>query len=234
MGIFSDLFKSESNYNFQKSYFAKTCSKCGCNLRIGGNAYHQDGKGGWECVAHIEIPPKKPPMFAPEGIKADFDGDVKLLNKGSSIRIKKYHLREPEQKIPEGFQIYDERLEVAGIQHRRDAAAQFVNQANQWLEFESEPLNSYDSNAIKILGCYQQNIEEIKLHVGYVPASVAKQITDFAADECKARLLKTYIGESGYVEILFQVLGPKERIQEYASFYVHTDEDDDEYDDEDD
>jgi hypothetical protein len=62
---------------------------------------------------------------------------------------RKYHLQ--EQKIPDGFQIYDERLEVAGIPHRKDVAAQFVNQTDQWLEFESEPLNSYDSNAIKIL-----------------------------------------------------------------------------------
>lgn len=141
---------------------------------------------------------------------------------------RKYHLK--EHKIPAGFQIFDERLEVAGIHHRRDAAAQFVNQTDQWLEFESEALNSYDSNAIKILGCYQQNNELIKLHVGYVPASIAKQITAFSADECKARLLKTYIGDSGYVEILFQVLGPKGKIEEYASFYEPTDDDDDEDD----
>lgn len=165
-------------------------------------------------------------------ITVDFDGDgIPVIE--SSHRIKKYHLREQEQTIPNGFQIYDERLEVAGIQHRRDAAAEFVKQTNQWLEFESEPLNSYDPNAIKILGCYQQNNENIKLHVGYVPASIAKQITNFSADECKARLLKTYIGESGYVEILFQVLGPKGRIEEYASFYEPTDEDEDEYVDED-
>lgn len=143
---------------------------------------------------------------------------------------RKYHLQEQEQKIPAGFQIYDDRLEVAGIPHRKDVAAKFVNQTNPWLEFESEPLNSYDSNAIKILGCYQQNNETIKLHVGYVPASIAKQITNFSAAECKARLLKTYIGDSGYVEILFQVLGPKGRIEEYASFYEPTDEDEDEDD----
>lgn len=155
------------------------------------------------------------------GITIDFDGDdISVIE--SPVRVKKYHLREQEQKIPDGFQIYDERLEVAGIQHRRDAAAQFVSQTNQWLEFESEPLNNYDPNAIKILGCYQQNNENIKLHVGYVPASIAKQITNFSADECKARLLKTYIGESGYVEILFQVLGPKGRIEEYAAFYEPT------------
>lgn len=168
------------------------------------------------------------------GITVDFDGDdipvIDIPAIKSPLVARKYHLKEPEQKIPAGFMIYDDRLEVAGIQHRRDVAAQFVNQTNQWLEFENEPLNSYDPNAIKILGCYQQNNEIIKLHVGYVPASITKQITNFSADECKARLLKTYIGDSGYVEILFQVLGPKSRIDEYASFYEPTDEDEDEDD----
>lgn len=128
---------------------------------------------------------------------------------------RKYHLREQEQKIPAGYQIYVDRLEVAGIHHRRDAAAQFVKQTNLWLEFLSEPSNSYDSNAIMILGCYKQYDKINRTHVGYVPASIAKQITRFSADECKARLLKTYIGDSGYVEILFQVLGPKGRIEEF-------------------
>lgn len=164
-------------------------------------------------------------------ITVDFDGDdIPVIE--SPHRIKKYHLKEPEQKIPAGFQLYDERIEVAGIQHRRDAAAQFVNQTNQWLEFESEPLNSYDSNAIKILGCYQQD-EIIKLHVGYVPARIAKQITFFSADECKARLLKTYIGESGFVEILFQILGPKGRFEEYALLSEPYEEEEDIEDEED-
>lgn len=140
--------------------------------------------------------------------------------------FKKYHLQ--EQKIPAGFEIYDERLEVAGIQHRRDAAAKFVEQAIQWVEFESEPLNNFDSNAMKILGCYQQDNDVKKLHVGYVPARIAKQINSFSVNECIPRLLKTYIGNSGYVEILIQVLGPKGRIEEYASFYEPTDEDEDE------
>lgn len=169
------------------------------------------------------------------GITVNFDGDdipvIDIPTIKSPLLVKEYHLQKQEQKIPDGFQIYDERLEVAGIQHRRDVAAQFVNQTNQWLEFESEPLNRYDQNAIKILGCYHKNNETSKLHVGYVPAGIAKQITNFSAAECKARLLKTYISERGYVEILFQVLGPKGRIEEYASFYVPTGEDEDEDDD---
>jgi hypothetical protein len=167
-------------------------------------------------------------------ITIDFTGGdipvVEITAPEAPVLTRKYHLKEHEQKTPDGYQIYDDRLEVAGIQHRRDAAAQFVNQTNQWLEFESEPLNSYYSYAIKVLGCYLQNEEVIKLHVGYVPASIAEQITNFSADKCKARLLKTYIGVSGYVEILFQVLGPKGKQEEYALFYVKTDEDDDEDD----
>lgn len=132
---------------------------------------------------------------------------------------RKYHSK--EQKIPAGFQIYDE-LEVAGIQHRRDVAATFVNQTNQWLEFEGEPLNKFDEYAIKVLGCYQHNNEIIKLHVGYVPANIAKQINTFSINECVPRLAKTYIGESGYVEIEFQVLGPKGRLSEYQLLYEST------------
>lgn len=56
---------------------------------------------------------------------------------------------------------------------------------------------------------WEINDENIKLHVGYVPANIAKQITNLSTEECKARLLKTYLGDSGYVEILFQMLGPK-------------------------
>jgi hypothetical protein len=147
---------------------------------------------------------------------------VKVLSKSSSddnIYCKKYHLN--EQKIPAGFQIYDE-LEVAGVQYKRDLAATFVNQTNQWLEFEGEPLNKFDKYAIKVLGCYQHNNEIIKLHVGYVSANIAKQINTFSINECVPRLAKTYISDSGYVEIEFQVLGPKGRLSGYQLLYENT------------
>lgn len=81
MGIFTDLFKSESNSDFQQSYLAKKCSKCGCSLNGGGPAFHQDGKGGWECVAHIELPPKEPTMFDPEKYKEDKERlEIKIAN----------------------------------------------------------------------------------------------------------------------------------------------------------
>ncbi|MDD3814368.1 MAG: hypothetical protein PHZ02_06945 [Desulfocapsaceae bacterium] len=123
--------------------------------------------------------------------------------------LKKYHLA--EQKIPHGFQIFlgENGVEVAGIQHRRDTAARFVSQKDQWLEFEAEPYNQFDKYAIKVLGCYNENEKVIKLHVGYVPANLSKQITLFSIQKCIPRLFKTYIGKSGYVEIQFQVLATK-------------------------
>lgn len=122
---------------------------------------------------------------------------------------KKYHLK--EQKIPRGFQIWlgKDGVEVAGIQFRRDAATEFVTQENHWLEFEAEPSNNFDEHAIKILGCYRENEEIVKLHIGYVPTGLSKKITLFPIQKCTPRLFKTYIGKSGYVEIQFQVLASK-------------------------
>lgn len=152
------------------------------------------------------------------GINIDFDGgNIPVLKQHELIRD--YHLKEDAQKIPDNFQIYEERLDVVGIQYRKETATKFVEQKNQWLEFECEPSNKHDSNAIKILGCYNQDNNVVKLHVGYVPAEVAKVVTAFSASECRVRLLKTYVGESGFVEILFQILGPKGRIEEYARLY---------------
>ena len=38
--------------------------------------------------------------------------------------------------IPEGFQIYEERLEVAGLAHRKADAAQFARGKQKALEWE--------------------------------------------------------------------------------------------------
>lgn len=147
----------------------------------------------------------------------------------------KYHLK--EQKIPYGYEKYIEcdGIEVAGIHHRLDEAAKFVNHKdNTWLEFEPEPLNKFDNYAIKVLGCYKENNETIKLHVGYVPAKLAKHINIFSFNECVPRLFKTYIGKSGFVEIRFQLLGPKVRCEEFYKYYETPDFVEDEDEDEDD
>ena len=46
--------------------------------------------------------------------------------------------------------------------------------------------------------------------IGYVPKDVAKLVvTNGFWGEIQPRLLKTYVGGCGFVEILFQILGPK-------------------------
>lgn len=120
----------------------------------------------------------------------------------------KYHLQ--EQEIPEGFQIFEDRLEVAGISFRKGDAAAFAASKNGWLELERETDNKYDKNAIKVIGCSKGFFGTKRRFIGYVPKDVSKKVMEHGFwGKVKPRLFKTYIGDSGFVEILFQILGPK-------------------------
>jgi hypothetical protein len=99
------------------------------------------------------------------------------------------------EAIPKGYQIYEDRLTPAGISFRKDDAAAFARSADGWLELElePEPSNKHDKNAIKVI-----------LGRGFLPL-------------VRPRLINTYIGRDGYIEILFQILGPKGRKKEYEN-----------------
>ena len=126
----------------------------------------------------------------------------------------KFHLQ--DQEIPDGLQIFEDRLEVARIAHRKKEAANFAKAKKIWLELESEQENKYDKNAIKIIGCSKGFFGIKRRFIGYVPKDIAKSIVENGLwNQVKPRLLKTYIGESGYVEILFQILGPKGKKYEF-------------------
>jgi len=128
------------------------------------------------------------------------------------MSIRKYHL----PPLQDGFQIYHERLEIAGIHHYKEGALNFIKKDNQWLEFEREYNNVYDDNAIRILGCWKGIFGIKKVTLGYVPRDIARHIAQTKSfDKVKPRLLKTYLGSSGYVEVLFQIIGPKEHALEY-------------------
>jgi len=78
------------------------------------------------------------------------------------------------------------------------------------LEFERDAENPHDRNAIRVIGCYKGLSGTKRNWVGYVPAAVARKIVDGGYwGRVKPRLLKTYLGEGGPVEILFQLLGPE-------------------------
>ena len=125
--------------------------------------------------------------------------------------VRNYHLQ--EQPIPEGYQIYEERLEVSGVVHRKKEAQAFVRSSKKWLEFERDLGNPYDENAIKIIGCVKRLFGTKRRHVGFVPPDVVKRMVDANVDGAiRPRLLKSYLGDSGFVEILFQIIGPKGKI----------------------
>ncbi len=79
-----------------------------------------------------------------------------------------------------------------------------------WLEIQRESDNKFDRNAIKIIGCSDGFFGTKRWLIGYVPRDVASMIVegDFL-QSVHPRLLKTYVGDGGFVEILFQLLGPK-------------------------
>lgn len=122
---------------------------------------------------------------------------------------KDYHLK--DQHIPEGFQIYEQRLDVAGIQNYKSSALKFIKAKQPSLLLERDPSNKYDKNAIKVIGCGKGLLGTRNYHIGYVPEKAAKKICEFGFSAFQPRLLKRYEGNSGFVEVLFQVLGPKGR-----------------------
>lgn len=125
---------------------------------------------------------------------------------------REYHLK----NIPEGFQIFEERLEVAGIAYRKAEATRFIRGKNLWLELEREPSNKHDKNAIKVIGCSKGFFGTKRFFLGYVPQQVASAIVEGGFwGKVVPRLLKTYLSDRGFVEVLFQILGPKGQKYEY-------------------
>lgn len=117
--------------------------------------------------------------------------------------------------IPRGFQIFAWRVSVAGIQFRKEDALKFIRGSGRTLTFEREATNAKDPNAIKVLGL----CGPIQYFLGYVPAEVAEQIVCTGLfDVARARLEHVYEGRNGYVDIIFQVIGPKSQKQDYFDF----------------
>lgn len=128
---------------------------------------------------------------------------------------KKYHLE--RQPIPAGFRIYEDRLEVMGAALHKAAALPFCRGKCQAIILEPEPGNRHDPNAIQIIGQWKGWLLNHRKKIGYVPREAAKRLADaHMATLVAGRLLKTYAGRDGFVEILFQIVGPVEAYDQYA------------------
>jgi hypothetical protein len=128
-----------------------------------------------------------------------------------------YHL--DDQPIPPGLQIFEERLEVSGVRFRREDATALAEATGAWLELEADENNQYDKYAIKVIGCLPGMSTSDRRFIGYVPKEVSAAIANSGfSGQVRARLLMTYVGDSGFVEILFQLLGPKGQKWKYQRF----------------
>lgn len=116
--------------------------------------------------------------------------------------------------IPAGCQIYEARIQVAGLLHQKANAIRFVRSpAEHTLVFENDRANSYDRNAIKVIGVAGST----RYHVGFVPADIAKRLANTSlANVVQARLERAYVGHNDYIDIIFQIVGPKVRKKQYA------------------
>jgi hypothetical protein len=123
------------------------------------------------------------------------------------------------QPIPEEYQIYEPRLKVVGIHMRKQHAFEFASSKTRWLEFEPELENRYDPNAIRVIGCSKDTPDTKRQFIGYVPGRCAAAIAHTGLrDRALPRLLRTYVNGREFIDVEFQLLGPKEERSWYISY----------------
>ncbi len=109
--------------------------------------------------------------------------------------------------IPPGWRIWAADVEVAGINHRLDAAVAFAQAEGQYLTLDPEPTNAHDSKAVKVLGWAERSGIHESYFVGYVP----KELAEAMPPAYQPRIKNVWLG--GYhkpvVYIRFDLLVPK-------------------------
>jgi len=122
------------------------------------------------------------------------------------------------ESIRKGFQIFAPNMSVEGIQFRKDAANQFIDDSNQQLKLESEPNNEADKNAIKVIGIGSRG----QYHLGYVPKELALKLgSTQTLPYVYARLIRTYRSEQNYIDITFQIIGQKDKKELFDNYELN-------------
>lgn len=130
------------------------------------------------------------------------------------MATRSYHLQ--SQPIPNGFQIYEDWVDVAGIHVRRSAALAFVRSRAGWIELRRDYRNQHDKNAIQVIGCNKGWFGTKRRLIGYLPRDVARRVMENGFwGLIQPRLLKTYVGDTEFVEVVLQIIGPKGKQYKY-------------------
>ena len=119
------------------------------------------------------------------------------------------------QPIHKGYQIYFQNMSVEGISFRKDEANDFLDDNNLALKLKTEQENVADKNAIRVIGEGNRGT----YFLGYVPKEVALKISK---TDCfpyiYARLIKIYRSEKNFIDITFQIVGQKDKKEQFDSY----------------
>lgn len=125
-----------------------------------------------------------------------------------------YHLK--RFPIPDGYRIYSDDVDVAGLQHHKGAAILFAGSKHPWVELLPEPTNKYDKNAIVVLGCWRGWWWTSRRPIGFIPRGLAQTVAESGLfPVIQPRLKMTYLSAYYFVEVQIQLVGPKDK---YADF----------------
>lgn len=116
---------------------------------------------------------------------------------------------------------------VSGINYRIKEALAFIKSKNLWLEFERDPSNPSDSNAVKIIGCSKTFWGTERYFIGFLAKGLSKYISQSTFyDKVELRLSSIIANDStianvfvGSIEIKFDIIGPVWLYQTYQKAY---------------
>ncbi len=123
----------------------------------------------------------------------------------------------PDYDAPPDTEIFEYEVDVSGVRDRVGPVVAFIRGKKHRIEWEREPQNPHDQNAIKIIGVTKSLFGSKRRHVGYVPAEIAAKIAAGRwLGELTPRLRYMQISEGGYGRITFDIVGPSGRKKEYS------------------
>ncbi len=109
---------------------------------------------------------------------------------------------------PDGMVEFEDRVEVAGIDH--EAANAFASGAGHRLEFVPEPTNPSDANAIKVVGVTRGWLFKRRRFLGYVPRLFAGELARRGLTaKARPRLFHIWAASNGYAVLRFDILVPE-------------------------
>jgi hypothetical protein len=128
---------------------------------------------------------------------------------------KTYFSKNIDQRLPPDYSIFIKNSQITGISYRREDVIKFIHSEGLCLALELEPSNTMDINAIKLIG----KTDGADYLLGYIARGYAQQIADSGMfQQLLPRLMRVYQGKDDYVDITFQILGPKDLKEKFGLF----------------